>query len=95
MVALPAVIRLLYLLHADTQPPSLAAKSIIISACHERGDSAFSMQPRKRVSESESNILVIFKTFVSLGGEKLEILVSLQAYTLGHCLFRGGSSLRA
>lgn len=77
MLALPAVIRLLYLLHTDTQPPSLAAKSIIISACYERGDSALSPQPRERLSESESNILVIIKVFVSLGGEKLDKLVSV------------------
>lgn len=44
--------------------------------------------------EGDSNILAIIKTFVSLGGEKLEILVSLQVYTLGHCLFRGGNSFR-
>lgn len=77
MLAVPAVIRLLYLLYTDTQPPSLAAKSIIISACYERGDSALSPQPRERLSESESNILVIIKVFVSLGGEKLDKLVSV------------------
>lgn len=72
MPALPVVIRLLYLLCTDTQPPSLAAESIIISACYERGDSALSPQPRKRLNDSE--ILVIIQVFVSLGSEKLDKL---------------------
>lgn len=65
MPALPVAIRLLYLLRTDTQPPSLAAESTIISACYERGDSALSLQ---------SGILVIIEVFVSLGGEKLDKL---------------------
>lgn len=70
----------------------LGCGGIIISGCYERGDSALSLQPRKRLSERE--ILVIIQVFVSLGGGKLDKLAWV-VIIHSRFLFKGDTGLRA